>query len=487
MVTLMSEGSSEASAISVWYEIVQRRSNDLRAGLDNLPTEIVDGVTPSSGEYWTSEANPDMPSRDEVRRATRKSPGPISLEHVEQLRKALDQLRPTGAPRQIKRRLQGAREVADDLSQDLTTAIESASGKQRTELLAAATIVETLRGGMAEFAAVPAAEVHRQRDAGRAFRLQEPGGKLAAQISPRPFPATLQVVSPTHGQMSVTGLARFFPAHTVHAKDCGTVVDGNECTLTARDHYHVRSVRLSFGRLLKPGSPENSALKGLIKNPTGQGVHHFQQAMRRLTGVTEHRDTRADLPVRPAHLTLASGSSVVQQGDGSRLNVTNHYVIEQSELPVAELFAKDRSLVTDFADAIREPEPESAREKFSRAVLVSAGRVDDLALLDHSTELRGARTSVRGLFGVDSVKRASAVIVGTDNTLKTDMRLDREGLTLDGGLAGLDRIRDLAAQDPPVRRPSPCERLTFDGTEVPAPPARPAPPAPPSPGGFFPW
>jgi len=470
---------SEASASAVWYRIAQRR-------LNNQATEVVARVTPPRGRRTraaSTEARPGFVSP----RDTPRKPVRIVPERANQLREALKRVRPTGAPRQLESRLQRAQVVVGDLSHDLTTASESASGKQRTELLAAAAKVETLRGDMAEFAAVIAAEAHRKRGAGvgatGAFRLQESSDKLAAQIAPKPFPATLQVASPTHGQVSVTGLARLFPAHTVHAKDCDTVVDGNECTLTAKDHYHIRAVSVSFGRLLEPGSAENSALKVLMRNPTGPGVHYFQLAMRRLTGMAEQGDTRADLPVKSTHLTLASGSSVVQQRDGSRLNVTTHYVIEQSELPIAELFAKDRSLVKAFADAIREPELGPAGEAFCRAALGSAGRVDELALLDHSTELRGTRTSVRGLFGVDSVKRASAVIVGTDNTLKTAMRLDRDSPTLHGGLGDLERIRDLAAQYPPVkRRPSPRHRLTVDG--IPLPPLPPAPTR--APGRVFP-
>ena len=147
-------------------------------------------------------------------------------------------------------------------------------------------------------------------------------------------------------------------------------------------------------------------------------------------------------------MLLATGSRAGQQGAGSRRTVTTHYVAERSELPVCDLLARDLSLVHAFVAAVREPAPGAATHEFMRAALRSAGRVDDLALLDHSTDLHGSDASVRGFFGIDAVKQASAVMVGTGNTLETETRVERGGFTRGAGLAGLDRIRELAAQFP---------------------------------------
>jgi hypothetical protein len=374
-------------------------------------------------------------------------------ESVEQLR---DTLRPMG-PWDVaspEGRVQAAQEQASSLFEDLTAAAKEAPRELRAELRAEAERTKILSDVLAAFVA-GATEPDPQRavgagSAGTFPLVAEPGGKVTAQVSPKPFPATLQVASPSHGEVHVTGLARLFPAHTVHAKDCTTVVDGNDCTLTAKDHYHVRSVSVSFGKLAETGSPENAALQRLIENPTDKGSAQFQKAMSQCIDAPEHGDTQTSLPVRSTHVTLASGAKVVHQGDGSHINVTTHYVVEQSELSIAELCATDRAVVHALVNVIRAPEPGAARDKFARAALASAGHVDELALLDHSTQLHGASTSIRGLFGVDAVKHAPAVLVGTDNMLKTDMRLSRGRSTLDGGLAGLDHIRNLAAE---VHRP----------------------------------
>ena len=395
---------------------------------------------------------------------------PSQLSEAQQLPEEVDQLREAVRPvrywdnpeRTSLQRFRNAKEHADGLHQALESAIKrlEANGA-RSDYRAA---LESLTAFQEAVEAIPSvaaapglqqectagATKGREHPVGTFPLLREPAGKTTAQVSPKPFPATLQVASPSHGEVRVTGLARWFPAHTVHAKDCTTVIDGNDCTLTAKDHYHVRSVSVSFGKLAEAGSPENAALRRLIENPTDRGAAQFQKAMRQCIDAPAYGDTQTSLPVTSTHVTLASGAAIVHQGDGSSVDVTTHYVVEQSELSIAELCATDRAVVDALVNVIREPEPGAARDKFASAALRSAGHVDELALLDHSTELHGASTSVRGLFGVDAVKHASAVLVGTDNMLKTDMRLSRGRSTLGGGLADLDHIRNLAAE---VRRP----------------------------------
>jgi hypothetical protein len=240
-------------------------------------------------------------------------------------------------------------------------------------------------------------------------------------------------------------LGRFFLPHTIHAEDCGTVVDGNACTLTAKGHYHLRTVAVSFEPFLDTGSPAHDALMKLLRNPTDKGIRTFQGVMHEISGLPERPDAQASLPVRQPHLTLATGSEVVHKGDGSKVHVTTHYVIERTELPICELLATDRSLVTGLVTAICEDEPGQANDAFAHTALRSAGHIDDLALLQHSAELHGATASVRGLFGIAAVKSAAAVLVGSGNKLQVDMRVDRSRPTMGGGLADLDRIRELAA------------------------------------------
>src|SRR6266705_4124674 len=52
----------------------------------------------------------------------------------------------------------------------------------------------------------------------------------------------------------------------------------------------------------------------------------------------------------------------------------------------------------------------------------TGGRVEDLELLEHSTIPRAPGTSILGLFGVDRVDGALAVMIGCGDQLATEMR-----------------------------------------------------------------
>ena len=194
-----------------------------------------------------------------------------------------------------------SQETLDLLRQRLAVVAGQRDPTQRTVALAAVERAQKLQVALAAVTKVQATAAPGQPGAassasagataaeGRAPALTSfplrggPGGQVAAQVSPKPFPATVLVASPTHGEVSVTGLARWFPAHTVHAKDSGAVVDGNGCTLAATDHYHVRTVSVSFEPIMEPGSDGHDALCALLQNPTAKGVSAFQAAMSRMT------------------------------------------------------------------------------------------------------------------------------------------------------------------------------------------------------------
>lgn len=286
------------------------------------------------------------------------------------------------------------------------------------------------------------------------FELVQPsatGDRLVGRVTPRPHPVTLQVASPSHGQIRVGGLARFFPAHTVHTQQSTAVVAGDHCKLESTDHYHVRRVQVSLDPLL-PGSRGYAALQDLLKNPTGSGVARFQRAMRRLSGSPKNGETRANLPVQVGHFTSVTSSTGVQQGDRCRTSAKTHYMVEESKLPVIDLLAHDRALVRSLVAAAKGPGRGPATRTFLRDVLRAADRKDDLALLDHANGLRGPTTSIFGLFGVDVVKRASAVMVGTGNRMRTATRVHRGCLSPGTVLNDLSRIsnQQSRARDPQV-------------------------------------
>jgi hypothetical protein len=273
----------------------------------------------------------------------------------------------------------------------------------------------------------------------------------------RLHPVTLDVVSPYHGHVRVAGLARFFPAHTVHAQRSTAVVAGDNCKLQSVDHYHVHRVSVSLDQLLKQGSRGHAALQDLLRDPTG-GVARFQQVMRSIADPPEHRDTQASVPVRLHHLMSVTSSTGVQQGDRARMHVRTHYMVEESELPIVDLLARDPGLVRSLAAAVDGPERGPETSKFLRDALRSAGRTDDLALLDHSTGLHAPTTSIFGLFGLDIVDRATVVMAGAGNQVRTGIQVDRSIPRPGTLLADLGQIRKQRAPGPRAEGRTPTGR-----------------------------
>jgi hypothetical protein len=345
-----------------------------------------------------------------------------------------DQIRPV---RQVAHDLVGqlttARENSEPLREQLAGAIKAAGELDRelTRLLnndPSPGLATPSPGGPAE-----------------TFAMEGPvGDRPVARVTPQLFPATLEVAAPSHGRAHVPVLARFFPAHTVHARRSTAVVAGDHCQLKSVDHYHVHRLSLSLDPLLKPGSAGHAALQKLLANRAESGFAQFRRSMQDIAYSPEHRETRASVPVREDPHTVATSSGSVQMGDGSHTSVTTHYLVDESELQIVELLARDRDLARSLVKAVDEPEPGAATRAFLRDAARSAGRTDDLALLDQCTGLRVQGTSIYWLFGVDAVSGASAVMVGKDNELRTGMRVDRGGLSRSTLLADLGRARSQA-------------------------------------------
>ncbi len=213
----------------------------------------------------------------------------------------------------------------------------------------------------------------------------------------------------------------------------------------------------------------------LLKNRSDSGIATFQRSMQRLAAPPERQDTQVSVPVRAHHVTSVTSSTGVQQGDRSHMNVHTNYIVEASELPIVDLLARDPGLVRSLVAALDEQEPGPRTHQFLRAAMRSGGRADDLALLDHAVGLRQVpNTWIFGLFGVDVVDRASAVMVGYGNHLRTGMRVDHAGLRAGTILADLDRIKDEADRIPtPLEQPrSRVSRSDPRGRSCPANAAR---------------
>lgn len=432
-MTMRLEGSAGTPAeYGAWLyhrRAAERAANSAR----EQAREVLGGLTALGRDANINESPLDVPSAmsraREVERLIAPDKNPENLPGVaDRVRKAQRYAQRLG------RQLKSAGEVSQQ-SAELLEGVR-ADGQELARRLS------KLRGRLPEGTQGP------ERRRPQTFAVVEPGSdRLVMRVTPRPV--ALEVAAPAHGQVRVPVLARFFPAHTVHARQSTAVVVADHCELKSKDHYHVHRVTLSLEPLLKQG---RAALQELLRDPSESGITRFQQAMKRIADAPEHRDTRASVPVQADAHTLVTSSKHVQLGDRSRMSMTTHYLVDESELPIVDLLARDPGLIRSLRAAAHEPQPGLATQKFLRHAAHSAGRVSDLALLEHCTGLRDPNTSIYWLFGVDSVSRASAVTVGVDNRLSIALRVDSGALRPGTILADLGRVRKEAAQ---VHAPDP--------------------------------
>jgi hypothetical protein len=356
---------------------------------------------------------------------------------------------PEGLPGTLTDQVRPVRETVRDLVRRLTAEAES-SRPLRKRLAGAIETAEQLDRGLTRLVdglPRPGRQTPSPGGPAETFALEGPAGdRLVAWVTPQLVPATVEVAAPSHSQVHVPVLARFFPAHTVHARKSAAVVAGDHCQLQSVDHYHVHRLSLSLDELLKPGSRGHAALQKLLKDRSDSGFEEFQRSMRAIADSPGQRETQASVPVQDDPRTLVTSSENVQLGDGSRTNMTTHYLVDEAELHIVELLARDRNLARSLVAAVDETEPGAASRKFLRDAARSAGRTDDLTLLDHCTGLRQSDTSIYWLFGVDAVSGASAVMIGRDNELHTDMRVHRGDLRRSIILADLGEVRRQAAR-----------------------------------------
>jgi len=180
--------------------------------------------------------------------------------------------------------------------------------------------------------------------------------------------------------------------------------------------------------------------------------------MQRISDPPEQHQVQASVPVRFNRFTSVTSSEVVQQGPGSHAKLATHYLVEESELPIIDLLARNRRLVRSLVAAIAdETRQGSATREFLRDTLRCAGRADDLALLEHSAGLHAPDTLLFGFFGVDIVDQAS---VGTGNRPRQDMKVDRGRVRAGTVLNDIDRIREQGALARADRSPEPAPTRT---------------------------
>lgn len=270
-----------------------------------------------------------------------------------------------------------------------------------------------------------------------------PERRSPARTSSTGRSAQLIVSGPSHGQVQLAGFGTWFPANHLHARRATGVVVGNDCELVATDHYHVHRASLDMEQLLDLPLRAKIALRTLLANPgDGELVKAFQQTLQVFVQPTEELPNQVQRPLATTRTVVIDDSACVQLGDESSMYVTSRYVVEETIIPIVELLARDADAIKEFVRALQEPVPAEATTAFLRHCLGAAGRLDELAYLARVSGLDGVDdVSLFSFFGFAQVTDAAAVMAGSGNTMKVDLRVDLPTISGTDVSTGLGRLR----------------------------------------------
>ncbi|MCI4063301.1 hypothetical protein MRQ36_12245 [Micromonospora sp. R77] len=278
------------------------------------------------------------------------------------------------------------------------------------------------------------------------FTVHTESGPL--KVRPRRLPVDLTVTMATHGTVRLTGVARFFPADTVHLER-STAVIGDGCVLRQEEHFHFHHVEVSFDRLVE--SPEAlDALRVALAEP-GDSRHtrHFRDAVRGLCAPPPEPETdnQARLRVRQP-VSVTTRASAVVLGEGTRVTRKVEFISELTTIDAVELLARDSGLVNAFLDHLTSVDLAS-REPLTSLFAAAAGQVEDLELIRGAQDLRDPGTSVFRAVGHEVVSDAVGVLLGTGNRLDRSLEVRRPdvyGLAPSQGLEVVTEVAEHAAE-----------------------------------------
>jgi hypothetical protein len=250
----------------------------------------------------------------------------------------------------------------------------------------------------------------------------------ASIADPQP-PMWLDVASPAHGQVNISGVLTAFSERHVTTADSATVVTANDCTLEAVDHYHIRRVSLDC-RSLYDDETAMAAFVHAMLDPSHRNISRLLGRLSRLVDPAPDAETQHHhrLPARVT--TCTERAAVVAMGPGSTAHTTTIYHVRETVVPLAELLLQYPGLIHDLANL-------RAGDTLGDLILVALGQVEDPILLRNAANLPAVGTSVSHSLGGTRVRLANAVMVGWGNTLITGSKVDR----------GRSRLTNLARFD----------------------------------------
>jgi len=259
---------------------------------------------------------------------------------------------------------------------------------------------------------VPSGEPAANQGVGITFDLVSPGTASSdavrphMRLTPRLRPAAEVGTGPPDGAtVRVSGLARFFPAGTVHGQRSTAPVGEDRCELMTVDHFHLHRLSAPLAPLLEPGSPARAALAALLENredPSAAAT--LQHALPPLP------DPAPPEPSAEVTTVVMAADPPPDSAPDTRTSTT--YVAEDTLLPVIDLLARSEGLVRSLADALLEEEPGEQQARFLRTLLLAGRRDGELALLPRpSGPPDETDAATFGLFGCAVVAPDCAVLL----------------------------------------------------------------------------
>ncbi|MEV7329723.1 hypothetical protein [Micromonospora sp. NPDC093244] len=274
----------------------------------------------------------------------------------------------------------------------------------------------------------------------------------ADAAGPQP-PKWLDVASPAHGRVNVSGVLTAFSKGHVTTADSATVVTANDCTLEAEEHYHVRRVSLDCSSLFVDDKAMEAFVYAML-DPSSSNISRLLDRLERLIDPPRDAETQLYHYRLPADVsTHTERSAAVVMGTGSTAHTTSNYHVRETVVPLDELLLRHPDLIYDLAmrrdgDTLGEP------------LLAALGQVEDPVLLRNARSLPPVQTSVSHSLGGTRVRLANAVMVGYGNTLTATSEVQR----------GQSRLTNLSRLDREVQRTKNAMR---EWPEPPQPPDMP--------------
>jgi hypothetical protein len=233
----------------------------------------------------------------------------------------------------------------------------------------------------------------------------QPHMRLTPRLRPAAEVATVAGTdSPASAPVPVSGLARFFPAGTVHGQRSTAPVDEDRCELMTVDHFHLHRLSAPLAPLLEPGSPAQAALATLVENREDPSA----------ATTLRHALPPLPDPVPPAPSTEVTTVVAADPPSDTAPNTltSTTYVAEDTLLPVVDLLARSEGLVRSLVDALTEEEPGEHQARFLRTLLLAGRRDGELALLPRPNGPPDETDAATfGLFGCAVVDPDCAVLL----------------------------------------------------------------------------